>query len=61
MWQETSKEEAFKVMTNVCRHLVITHVVAPVPFSGKGIKLSDDRISVFLHCFMVEDIALSIE
>ena len=37
MWQETSKEEAFKVMTNVCR-LVITHVVSPVPFSGKGIK-----------------------
>ena len=26
MWQGTSKEEAFKVMTNVCRHLVITHV-----------------------------------
>ena len=38
MWQGTSKEEAFKVMTNVCRHLVITHVVAPVSFSGKGIK-----------------------
>lgn len=38
MWQETSKEEAFKVMTNVCRHLVITHVVAPVSFSDKGIK-----------------------
>ena len=38
MRQETSKEEAFKVMTNVCRHLIITHVVAPVSFSGKGIK-----------------------
>ena len=38
MWQGTSKEEAFKVMTNDCRRLVIKEVVAPVSYSGIGIK-----------------------
>ncbi len=36
MWQETSKEEAFKVMTNVCRHLIITMSLLLYPSLAKG-------------------------